>query len=92
MQAYLYDLLLLLRALALEHDALQLFKDGELFVGVVNLCVSLFLGDQKADFLEPLELTLDIASVFFDELSEPAYVGLKIGVLGIDHNDLSPDS
>jgi hypothetical protein len=41
----LYDLLLLGSALRLKHDALQLFEDGELLVGVVNLGVSLFLGN-----------------------------------------------
>jgi hypothetical protein len=55
--------------LRLQNDALQLFKDHELFIGRINLGVALLFGMQKADMLQAFQLTLDIAWVFFDKFS-----------------------
>jgi hypothetical protein len=54
--------------LALQYDALELLEDGELFVGVVNLGITLFLGNQETNLFETLEFTLDITGVFLNEL------------------------
>jgi hypothetical protein len=53
--------------LRLQYDALELFKNRELLVGVVNFGVALALGNQEADFFQPFKLALDITGVFFDK-------------------------
>ena len=78
--------------LGFQHDALQFFEDGELFVGVINLGIALLFGDQEANFFEALEFALDVAGVFFDEFGQAADVGLEVGILGINNNNLAPDS
>ena len=59
---------LLCHALALQNYALEFFKNREVLIGVVNLGIALALGDQKADLLHTLQLTLDVAGIFFYEL------------------------
>jgi hypothetical protein len=81
-----------LRTLTLENNTLQFFEYYELLVRVINLGIALFFADQEPGFFEPLELALDIASVFFDEFGETTNVRLEIGILRIDHNDLAPHS
>ena len=79
-------------ALRLEDNTLQLFKDGEVLVGVINLGVSLFFGEEEADFLEALEFALDVAGVFFDQFGQAADMRPEVGVLGIYHYDFPSDS
>lgn len=86
------DVFLLGGALGFEDDALEFFEDGELFVGVINLGVTLFFGVEEADFFEAFEFALDVASVFFDQLGQTADVGFKIRVFGVDDDDLTADS
>ena len=78
--------------LGFKHNTLQLLKDGELLVGMVDLGVSLLFAKQKADLLEPLEFALDIAGVFFDKLGQAADMRLEIRILGVDHDDLTTNS
>ena len=78
--------------LALEDDTLELFKDDKLLVGVVNLGIALFLTQEEACFLEPLELTLDVAGIFFYELGETTDMCFEVGVFGIDYYNLASDS
>lgn len=84
--------LLLSSALALQNNALQFLENWELLVGVVNLCVTLLFRDEEADLLEALQLALNVACIFFDELSQAPDMCLEIWVLCVDHNDLSSNS
>lgn len=79
----------LLRALALEDDALEFFKDNELLVRVVNLGVTLFLGDEEACLLETLQLTLNVTRIFLNKLSKASDVSLEIWILRINYNDFA---
>jgi hypothetical protein len=88
----LAHLAFLLGALALEHNALELFEDDELLVGMVDLGIALFFRDQETSFLETLELALDVTGIFFNELSETTNMCLEVRILGIDHNDLAANS
>lgn len=83
---------LLARPLRFQHDTLQLFKDNELLVRVINLGISLFFRNQKPGLFETLELTLYIARVFFDKLRETPNMGFKVRILGIDDDYLAPNS
>jgi hypothetical protein len=85
-------LFLLINPLGLQHDALEFFENREVLVGVVDLGVALLLGNQEADLLQALELTLDVSSVFFDEFGEAADVRFEVGVLGVHDDNLPPDS
>lgn len=76
-------------ALGLQNDALQFFKDWEMLIGVVNFSVALALGNQKTNLFHPFQLALDITGVFLDKLGQTSYMRLKIGVLGIDHDNFS---
>jgi hypothetical protein len=83
---------LLGRTLRLKNDTLEFFKDRERLVGVIYLGVALFLADKKANLFEALEFSLYVSSIFFDKLGEATDMGLKIRILGIDHNNLAADS
>ena len=82
----------LLGALAFEHNTLEFFEDDELFVGMVNLGVTLFFRYKEAGFFKALQLTLDVTCVFFDKLGKAAHVGLKVRILSIDNNNLAANS
>lgn len=51
--------------LALNDDTLEFLEDRELFVRRVDLGVPLLLARQESDLFEALQLTLDIARIFF---------------------------
>jgi hypothetical protein len=78
--------------LAFEHNGLELFKDNKLLVGVVNLGVALFFTHKKPGFFEAFELALNVAGVFFDKLGETTHVSFKVGVFGIDNDNLAAHS
>jgi hypothetical protein len=78
--------------LALDDDALEFFEDRELLVGRVYLGISLFFTGQEADFFQALELALDIAWIFFYQLSEAPHVGMEIRIFGVDNYDFSAHS
>ena len=71
---------------------MELFEDGELFVGVINLRVPLFFTEEKTDFFKAFKLTLDIAGIFFDQFSKTANVRLEIRILSLDDYDFAADS
>lgn len=71
---------------------MEFLQNRKLFIRKVDLGVSVFFGVQKADLLKALQFALYIAGVFFDKLSKTPDVRLEIGVLGIDHNNLTPHS
>lgn len=79
----------LIGTLAFEHDALQFFKDGKLLVGGVHLGVALAFAGQKSDFFEPLQFTLDVAGIFFDQLGKTPDVGFKVRIFRINHDDFA---
>jgi hypothetical protein len=64
---------------------LEFFENNEVLVGVVNLGITLLLGNQKADFFEPFQFSLDITGVFFNKLGQTPDMGFKVRVFGIDH-------
>jgi lipoprotein signal peptidase len=76
-------------ALGFEHNTLELLKNWELLVSVVNFGIALTLADQKTNLFQALQLALDVTGVFFDELSQTPYMRPKIGVFSIYHDDFS---
>lgn len=51
--------------LTFNHDALKFFKNWELLVSRIDLGVALFFAGQKTYFFEALQLTLNVAWIFF---------------------------
>lgn len=82
----------LLSALRLEDNRLELFEDDELLVGVINLRVALFFTHKKACFFQALQFALNVTSVFLNKLRKAAYVRLKVGVFGVNNNNLAANS
>ena len=82
--------LLLSHPLGLQNNALKLFKNWEVLVGVVDLGIALAFTYQKADFLHALELALDVAGILLNKLGQTSDMRLKVRIFGIDHNDLAP--
>ena len=78
--------------LALDDDALQFLEDRELLVRRVNLGVSLLLAREETDFLQALQLTLNVTWIFFYQLSKAADVGVKVWILRVHHYDFSAHS
>lgn len=76
--------------LGFDDDTLKFFENREVLVGRVYFSVSLLLARQETDFFETLELTLDIARVFLDELGEPSHVRVKVRVFRVHDYDFSP--
>jgi hypothetical protein len=85
-------LFLLGGALCFQHYTLEFFEDSEVDVGVINFSISLLFGYQETNFFQPLQFALDVSGIFFNQLGQTANMGLKVGVLGIDHNNLAPHS
>ncbi len=83
------DSFLLCRTLRLQHNALQFLKDGEGLVGVINLGVPLLFGYKEADFLKALQLALDVAGVFFNELGKSPHMRLEIRIFCVNHDDFT---
>jgi hypothetical protein len=79
-------------ALGFQDDGLEFFEDRELLICVVDLGVALLLGDEETDLLEALQFALDVTGVFLDELGQATDVRLEIGILGVDHDDLTTNS
>lgn len=88
----LSNLALLLGPLALKDDALELFKNGKLLVGVINLGITLFFADQEANFFKSFQLALDVSCVFLNKLGKTANMRLEVWVLSIDNNYLAANS
>lgn len=57
-----------------------------MFVSVVHLGVPLSFRDEKANFFQALQFSLDIASIFFNELGQPPDMCLEVRVLSVDNN------
>lgn len=78
--------------LRFDDDTLKLLENRELLVRRINLGIALLLARQEANFFQLLELALDVAWIFFDELCQAADVRAEVGVLGVHHYYLSSDS
>lgn len=66
---------------------MEFFEDSEVLVGRVHLGITLLLRVEEANLFEALQLTLNIARVFLDQLCQPANVRLEVWIFGIhDHN------
>lgn len=83
---------LLIHALRLEHYTLQLFKNREVLIRMINLGIPLPLGYQKTNFLQPLQFTLNIPSVFFDQFCKTTHMRLEVWVLRVHDYNLAPNS
>lgn len=75
--------------LRLQNDTLQFFKNRKLLVRVINFGIPLLFTDKESDFFEPFKFALDVASVFFYQLSQASNMGFEVWILSINNNDFS---
>jgi hypothetical protein len=52
----------------------------------------LAFGDQEANFLEAFQFALNVTGVFFDQFGQSTDVRFEVGVLGVYHDNLAPNS
>ena len=78
------------RTLAFKNDALKFLKNWEVLIGVVDFSVTLLFAYQKANLFKTLELALNVAGIFFDQLGKPTDMRFKVGVFSINHDNLAP--
>jgi hypothetical protein len=78
--------------LGLQYDALQFLENQKVLIGVINLGVGLFFRNKEAYLFQALQLALDVAGIFFNELSQASDMRLEVRVFGIYHYNFSADS
>lgn len=78
--------------LRLDDNTLEFLENRKLLVCRIDFGIALLLTREETDFFQLLQFTLDVARIFFDELSESADMRAEVWVLGVHYYYLASDS